>query len=147
MNEIDRVRSTEDVELDADHVRLAAEVARVELPEIVAPASQQAVANGIRLHYLDWGNHAGPPILFLHGGGLTAHTWDLICLVLRASAVVGHTSRRISHDAPPDTAWSNVAELPLLKATVDIMEGSERTSALPAGKSLIRNATLRGSPR
>jgi len=37
----------------------------------------------MRLHYLDWGNNHLPPMLFLHGGALTAHTWDLVCLALR----------------------------------------------------------------
>jgi pimeloyl-ACP methyl ester carboxylesterase len=37
----------------------------------------------MRFHYLDWGNSAAPTILFLHGGALTAHTWDLVCLGLR----------------------------------------------------------------
>lgn len=32
--------------------------------------------NGLRLHYLDWGNEAAPPLLLLHGGMQTAHTWD-----------------------------------------------------------------------
>ncbi len=37
---------------------------------------------GLRFHYLDWlGN--GPPIVFLHGGALTAHTFDGVCLALR----------------------------------------------------------------
>lgn len=39
-------------------------------------------AQGNRLHALDWGGE-GPPVLFLHGGALTAHTWDLVCLQLR----------------------------------------------------------------
>ena len=32
---------------------------------------------------LDWGTEGKRPILFLHGGALTAHTWDLCCLALR----------------------------------------------------------------
>jgi pimeloyl-ACP methyl ester carboxylesterase len=40
-------------------------------------------ANGLRMHYLDWGQADKPPVLFLHGGGLTAHTWDFTCLQLR----------------------------------------------------------------
>jgi esterase len=36
-----------------------------------------------RLHYLEWGNVAKPPILFLHGGGLNAYTWDMVCLTVR----------------------------------------------------------------
>jgi esterase len=40
---------------------------------------RDCVVNGLRVHYLDWG---GPPersLLFLHGGALTAHTWDAVC--------------------------------------------------------------------
>jgi pimeloyl-ACP methyl ester carboxylesterase len=36
----------------------------------------------IRLHALDWGGD-GPLALFLHGGRLTARTWDYVCLGLR----------------------------------------------------------------
>jgi pimeloyl-ACP methyl ester carboxylesterase len=37
----------------------------------------------MRFRYLDWGGEGKRPLLFLHGGGLTAHTWDLVCLALR----------------------------------------------------------------
>jgi len=43
----------------------------------------------MRLHYLDWGSPgcpaapAGLPVVFLHGGGLNARTWDIVCLALR----------------------------------------------------------------
>ena len=39
-------------------------------------------AGGVRLHALDWGGTAAPA-LFLHGGRLTAQTWDYVCLGLR----------------------------------------------------------------
>ena len=39
-------------------------------------------ADGVKLHALDWGG-GGPPTLFLHGGRLTAQTWDYVCLGLR----------------------------------------------------------------
>jgi pimeloyl-ACP methyl ester carboxylesterase len=39
-------------------------------------------AGGVRLHALDWGGD-GTPALFLHGGRLTAQTWDYVCLGLR----------------------------------------------------------------
>src|SRR5216684_4343300 len=39
-------------------------------------------AGGIRLHALDWGGDR-QPTLFLHGGQLTAQTWDYVCLGLR----------------------------------------------------------------
>jgi esterase len=65
-----------------DHLRLAAEVAGIEASNLALPRSEHRIANGLRLHYLDWGGD-GPPLLFLHGGALTAHSWDLVCLALR----------------------------------------------------------------
>ena len=38
---------------------------------------------GIRFHYLDWGNPHLPHVILLHGGSLTAHTWDTAALLLR----------------------------------------------------------------
>jgi pimeloyl-ACP methyl ester carboxylesterase len=40
--------------------------------------------DGVRLHALDWGGD-GPGVIFLHGGALSAHTWDYVCLELRSS--------------------------------------------------------------
>jgi pimeloyl-ACP methyl ester carboxylesterase len=40
-------------------------------------------SRGLRMHYLDWGQEGRPKLLFLHGGGQTAHTWDFTCLQLR----------------------------------------------------------------
>jgi pimeloyl-ACP methyl ester carboxylesterase len=34
--------------------------------------------NGLRLHALEWGNPARPPLLFLHGGFAHAHWWDQV---------------------------------------------------------------------
>jgi len=35
-------------------------------------------SGSVLLHYLDW-DGAGLPLFFLHGFGLTAHTWDAVC--------------------------------------------------------------------
>jgi esterase len=37
---------------------------------------------GLRFHYLDSGDSANPTVVLLHGGGLTAHTWDRVCALL-----------------------------------------------------------------
>lgn len=68
---------------DLAHLRLASSVAGVEVAEVVLPAERDVVVGGIRLHYLDWGRADGAPVVFLHGGCLTARTWDLVCLALR----------------------------------------------------------------
>ena len=66
-----------------DHLREASAVAGLALPELIVPEEHHVVLRRMRFRYLDWGTRGQPPILFLHGGGLTAHTWDLVCLALR----------------------------------------------------------------
>jgi len=53
------------------------------IPEFTLPDHNVVELRGLRFHYVDWGNRHATPILFLHGGGLTARTWDLVCLSLR----------------------------------------------------------------
>lgn len=65
------------------HLRLAVQLAGVDTGEVVLPSTQHLVVQGMRLHCLDWGTRGCPPILFLHGGALTARTWDMVCLGLR----------------------------------------------------------------
>ena len=65
------------------HLELSAATAGIALPEIVLPDEHDALIGRMRLHYLDWGTRGRPPVLFLHGGGLNAHTWDLVCASLR----------------------------------------------------------------
>jgi pimeloyl-ACP methyl ester carboxylesterase len=67
----------------AQHLKEAAELADLPRDEIVAPVDGTAASGPLNLHYLDWGRRGQPPVLFVHGRGLTAHTWDLVCLALR----------------------------------------------------------------
>ena len=50
--------------------------------DFTLPTEHDVIANGIRLHYMDWGG-TGFPVIFLHGGGQTAHTWDMVAVQLR----------------------------------------------------------------
>ncbi len=61
----------------------AAEAAGLAPRAIVCPEDREVDLNGIRFHYLDWGNDHLPHVVLLHGGSLTAHTWDLAALLLR----------------------------------------------------------------
>jgi pimeloyl-ACP methyl ester carboxylesterase len=47
-------------------------------PENPAWSSRFVRANGIRHHYLEWGNSASPPLLMLHATGLCAWPWKPI---------------------------------------------------------------------
>ncbi|MGH7985085.1 MAG: alpha/beta fold hydrolase [Candidatus Binataceae bacterium] len=66
-----------------EHLKLSADYAGLEIPQFILPESRQTILGRMRFHYLDWGNRGRHPLLFLHGGGLNAHTWDLVCLMLR----------------------------------------------------------------
>ncbi len=61
----------------------AVQAAGIHPRAIVQPADHTLTVQGVRLHYLDWGNESLPPLVLLHGGGLTAHTWDMAALLLR----------------------------------------------------------------
>lgn len=38
--------------------------------------------NGLKFHYLDWGNPENPALVLLHGVGQTCHTWDLFAAAM-----------------------------------------------------------------
>jgi len=42
------------------------------------PESKFVIANGLRLHYLDFGNTSGPPIICIHGLTANAHSFDAV---------------------------------------------------------------------
>jgi pimeloyl-ACP methyl ester carboxylesterase len=44
--------------------------------------SRNLVMRHQRFHFLEWGDPANPPVLLLHGGNQSAHSWDLVSLHL-----------------------------------------------------------------
>ena len=65
------------------HLELSAVTAGVRLPDVVLPDEHHVLLRRMRFHYLDWGTSGLSPVVFLHGDGLNAHTWDLVCAALR----------------------------------------------------------------
>ena len=65
------------------HLELSAATAGVALPDLTLPEAHDVLLRRMRFHYLDWGTAGRPPVVFLHGGGLNAHTWDIVCAALR----------------------------------------------------------------
>ena len=98
-----------------DHLRDAAEAAGLPDVEVVAPTQFDVRLDDMQIHVLDWGG-PGEPIVLLHGGGLTAHTWDLVCLQLRpryrcvAPDLRGHG----------DSSWSSSADYRLDAYRADV---------------------------
>src|SRR5438105_3082661 len=66
-----------------DHLKTTAVRAGFSFADVVLPSEKTVPVGHLRFRYLDWGNEKLPALLFLHGGALTAHTWDLCCLALR----------------------------------------------------------------
>lgn len=109
----------------------AAAAAGVNAP-IVQPMDHWVTLNGIRFHYLDWGNAHLPHVVLLHGGSLTAHTWDLAALILREHYHLVALDQRGHGDTewtPDDRLASDNNDL-MAKDTVDFLDflGFERFS-------------------
>jgi pimeloyl-ACP methyl ester carboxylesterase len=64
-------------------LRSGARRAGIDAANVALPAVRWARVGELRLRWLDWGGDASAPLVLLHGGGLTAHAWDLVCLALR----------------------------------------------------------------
>jgi esterase len=71
-----------DTAWEIEQLRTVTEIAGLKPSKIVMPEDHHTIVGAMRFHYLDWGGN-GHPLLFLHGGGINAHTWDVVCLMLR----------------------------------------------------------------
>jgi pimeloyl-ACP methyl ester carboxylesterase len=81
------------------------------------PVAKRITAHdGLSLNVLDW-EGPGESIIFLHGGALTAHSWDLVCLGLRddfrclALDMRGHGDSGWADEYLIETAVQDVATL------------------------------------
>ena len=66
------------------------------------PEHRYVEANGLRLHYLDWGRSGAPPLLLLHGARSNAHAFDQAADRLRERFHV----MAMDHRGHGDSAWS-----------------------------------------
>jgi pimeloyl-ACP methyl ester carboxylesterase len=71
-----------DAREELEYLKLAVAAAGLTPASVSLPNDRNLIVNDMRIHILEWGPPEGPPIVFLHGGSLTAHTWDLVCAVL-----------------------------------------------------------------
>lgn len=105
-------------------MREAAAAAGVAPREFVLPSDHVVTANGLKMHYLDWGNSKSPPMLLLHGVRLQAHTWDMAALLLRDHYHIIALDQR-GHG---DTEWTSEAQFSadtfnlMLEDTRDVVE-------------------------
>jgi pimeloyl-ACP methyl ester carboxylesterase len=97
------------------------------------------VGAGEWLSYIRWGT-AEPELVFLHGGGQNAHTWDTVALALRRPAIAfdlpghGHSYRRADRNYGP---WANA------EALARALERLAPSAAAVVGMSLGGATTIR----
>ena len=89
-----------DSELFADTV-VAAQQRGLSFSDTTPPEDRFFDAEGLRLHYLDWGQRGNPAMVLLHGFAVTAHAWDFFSLVARADFHV----YALDHRGHGDSAW------------------------------------------
>lgn len=86
--------------------------------EIVGPASSYYVSQRLRLHFVDWGNEAKPPLLLVHGGKDHARSWDFVARALRDDYHVIAPDLR-GHG---DSAWAQGSTYTLPEYVLDIAQ-------------------------
>jgi pimeloyl-ACP methyl ester carboxylesterase len=70
--------------------------------DIPGPTSRIWFSQRLRLHYVDWGNAAAPPLILLHGGRDHCRSWDRVAAAMRSEWHVIAPDLR-GHG---DSAWS-----------------------------------------
>lgn len=106
-----------DTAQEIDQLKLAAEISGLKPKQVVLPQSGDLIVDRFRLHYLDWGQHgAGGTVLFLHGGGLNAHTWDVVSLMLRER----YRCVALDQRGHGDSEWSPGSDYGMQSHLVDI---------------------------
>jgi esterase len=61
-----------------------------------------ATLNDLRFHFLDWGTAGRPPLLLIHGGAQTAHSWDEVAPELARD----HHVLAIDQRGHGDSGWA-----------------------------------------
>ncbi len=64
------------------------------------------VLRQMRFHYLEWGVPDAPPVVLLHGGHQSAHSWDLVSLHLAQT----HRVLALDQRGHGDSEWARDAE-------------------------------------
>lgn len=106
--------------------------------ETIRPPRERFVTvNGLRMRYLEWGGESAPPLLLLHGGGQSAHTWDAFCLA------ASHRFRCIALDqrGHGDSDWSEAGEYAFADHARDI---AAFVDALALGRHLVMGMSMGG---
>lgn len=107
-----------------------------------SPASRAWVSQRLRLHYVDWGNPAAPPLILLHGGRDHCRSWDWVASALRDRFHVIAPDLR-GHG---DSEWVSSGQYPIASYVYDLAQLIEAERLAPVSivaHSLGANIALR----
>src|SRR5262245_39480558 len=79
--------------------------------------SRHTVLRGMRFHFTEWGEPGAPPVLLLHGGNQSSHSWDLVSLHLSDRYHVFALDQR-GHG---DTEWSRELDYTMHALAADVL--------------------------
>jgi pimeloyl-ACP methyl ester carboxylesterase len=111
-----------------------------------SPHSEKFVtANGIRLHYLDWGGAGDEVMVFLTGMGVTPHIFDdLAPRFTKSARVIGLTRRGLGRSDKPESGYDTATLTEDVRGFLDALK-VERATLIGwslAGTEMTRFATL-----
>ena len=86
--------------------------------DVIGPSSSFYVSQRLRMHYVDWGNEAAPPLLLIHGGKDHARNWDWVARELRSEFHVIAPDLR-GHG---DSAWAIGGSYAISEFVFDIIQ-------------------------
>jgi pimeloyl-ACP methyl ester carboxylesterase len=91
------------------------------------PASRTHVSQGLKLHYLDWGNEGAPLLLLVHGSQDHARSWDWVARAFRRDFRVIAPDLRGHGDSDwsPDGAYLSSYHLLDLADLIDALGADE----------------------
>jgi pimeloyl-ACP methyl ester carboxylesterase len=85
----------------------------------VAYVSRQTVLRGMRFHFSEWGDPDAPPVVLLHGGNQSSHSWDLVSLHLADDFHVYALDQRGHGDSEPATVYNPIVAYDDLSGVLD----------------------------
>lgn len=95
--------------------------------QIIGPTSHYYYSQRLKLHYVDWGNTAKPPMLLIHGGRDHARNWDWIAQELRGDYHIIAPDLR-GHG---DSEWARGGQYALIDYVLDIAQLLDQLQLFP----------------
>jgi esterase len=104
LNEFAETLAPKDMTSSPEYASLLQSAADLGIPHtpMARYVSRHTVLRGMRFHFTEWGDPDAQPVLLLHGGNQSSHSWDLVSLHLADRYHVYALDQR-GHG---DTEWS-----------------------------------------